>query len=88
MYRAVTFQFSNFTSGSEAIEDGHLIILMSEEFLGDRIRQTHLTVHKTTDVRTVFGLLDCLVAVLRGYNLITNFLKETAPETLTDLSWN
>ena len=88
MYCAVTFQFSNFTSGSEAIEDGHLIILMSEEFLGDRIRQTHLTVHKTTDVRTVFGLLDCLVAVLRGYNLITNFLQETAPETLTDLSWN
>ena len=86
MYCAVTFQFSNFTSGSEAVEDGHLIILMSEEFLGDRIRQTHLTVHKTTDVRTVFGLLDCLVAVLRGYNLITNFLQETTPETLADLS--
>ena len=88
MYCAVTFQFSNFASGSEAVEDGHLIILMSEEFLGDRIRQTHLTVHKTTDVRTVFGLLDCLVAVLRGYNLITNLLQETTSETLADLPRN
>ena len=88
MYCAVTFQFSNFASGSEAIEDGHLDIVMSEVFLSDRIRQTHLTVHKTTDVRAVFGLLDCLVAVLRSNNLITDFLQETTSETLADLPRN